>query len=226
MGAKREQWWAPPQPLSLPSWQQVVYSYCFRNSRRSIKLDGKGEPKGAKRAKPVRYTAAKLHEKGVLLGIDDLQTNQWVWPGICTELHMPSNHSRKIWLTSFWFPVAFEESFIWSIKAYPWLQMTGRGRTCIVISSLPIRTRASVPGVVWSAEQVVFPMAGPVHLGLPASPFSREKLSHSIENEKLSFCLDRVIYNSIFLTSEPQTMCANTRVRATRAVCCWCVCLM
>ncbi|XP_069348349.1 ras GTPase-activating-like protein IQGAP2 isoform X1 [Eulemur rufifrons] len=48
-----------------------------KNSRRSIKLDGKGEPKGAKRAKPVRYTAAKLHEKGVLLGIDDLQTNQF-----------------------------------------------------------------------------------------------------------------------------------------------------
>ncbi|XP_039101472.1 ras GTPase-activating-like protein IQGAP2 isoform X2 [Hyaena hyaena] len=48
-----------------------------RNSRRSIKLDGKGEPKGTKRAKPVRYTAAKLHEKGVLLGIDDLQTNQF-----------------------------------------------------------------------------------------------------------------------------------------------------
>ncbi|XP_025748375.2 ras GTPase-activating-like protein IQGAP2 isoform X2 [Callorhinus ursinus] len=48
-----------------------------RNSRRSIKLDGKGEPKGAKRSKPVRYTAAKLHEKGVLLGIDDLQTNQF-----------------------------------------------------------------------------------------------------------------------------------------------------
>ncbi|XP_025293990.3 ras GTPase-activating-like protein IQGAP2 isoform X2 [Canis lupus dingo] len=48
-----------------------------RNARRSIKLDGKGEPKGAKRSKPVRYTAAKLHEKGVLLGIDDLQTNQF-----------------------------------------------------------------------------------------------------------------------------------------------------
>uniref|UniRef100_A0A2K6SGC6 IQ motif containing GTPase activating protein 2 n=1 Tax=Saimiri boliviensis boliviensis TaxID=39432 RepID=A0A2K6SGC6_SAIBB len=47
------------------------------NARRSIKLDGKGEPKGAKRAKPVKYTAAKLHEKGVLLGIDDLQTNQF-----------------------------------------------------------------------------------------------------------------------------------------------------
>nr|XP_012807677.2 ras GTPase-activating-like protein IQGAP2 [Jaculus jaculus] len=48
-----------------------------KNSRRSIKLDGKAEPKGMKRAKPVRYTAAKLHEKGVLLGIDDLQTHQF-----------------------------------------------------------------------------------------------------------------------------------------------------
>ncbi|XP_073933357.1 ras GTPase-activating-like protein IQGAP2 [Castor canadensis] len=48
-----------------------------KNTRRSIKLDGKAEPKGTKRAKPVRYTAAKLHEKGVLLGIDDLQTNQF-----------------------------------------------------------------------------------------------------------------------------------------------------
>ncbi|XP_059550270.1 ras GTPase-activating-like protein IQGAP2 [Myotis daubentonii] len=49
----------------------------IKNSRRSIKVDGKGESKGMKRAKPVRYTAAKLHEKGVLLGIDDLQTNQF-----------------------------------------------------------------------------------------------------------------------------------------------------
>ncbi|KAM9253748.1 ras GTPase-activating-like protein IQGAP2 [Dugong dugon] len=48
-----------------------------KNTRRSIKLDGKGEPKGPKRAKPVKYTAARLHEKGVLLGIDDLQTNQF-----------------------------------------------------------------------------------------------------------------------------------------------------
>ncbi|XP_055454336.1 ras GTPase-activating-like protein IQGAP2 [Psammomys obesus] len=48
-----------------------------KNSRRSIKLDGKAEPKGMKRVKPVRYTAAKLHDKGVLLGIDDLQTNQF-----------------------------------------------------------------------------------------------------------------------------------------------------
>ncbi|CAK6444329.1 unnamed protein product [Pipistrellus nathusii] len=48
-----------------------------KNSRRSIKVDGKGESKGMKRAKPVRYTGAKLHEKGVLLGIDDIQTNQF-----------------------------------------------------------------------------------------------------------------------------------------------------
>uniref|UniRef100_A0A8C0ZXT9 Ras-GAP domain-containing protein n=1 Tax=Castor canadensis TaxID=51338 RepID=A0A8C0ZXT9_CASCN len=52
-------------------------SLMIKNTRRSIKLDGKAEPKGTKRAKPVRYTAAKLHEKGVLLGIDDLQTNQF-----------------------------------------------------------------------------------------------------------------------------------------------------
>lgn len=48
-----------------------------KNTRRSIKVDGKGEPKGMKRAKPVRYTGAKLHEKGVLLGIEDIQTNQF-----------------------------------------------------------------------------------------------------------------------------------------------------
>lgn len=48
-----------------------------KNSRRSIKLDGKAEPKGTKRVKSVRYTAVKLHDKGVLLGIDDLQTNQF-----------------------------------------------------------------------------------------------------------------------------------------------------
>lgn len=47
-----------------------------RNARRSIKLDGKEEPRGAKRAKTVRYTASKLHEKGVLLGIEELQANQ------------------------------------------------------------------------------------------------------------------------------------------------------
>ncbi|XP_037657712.1 ras GTPase-activating-like protein IQGAP2 [Choloepus didactylus] len=48
-----------------------------KNTRRSIKLEGKGEPKGPKRVKPVRYTAAKLHEKGVLLDIEELQTNQF-----------------------------------------------------------------------------------------------------------------------------------------------------
>lgn len=48
----------------------------IRASRRSIKLEGREELKGPKRAKPVRYTAAKLHEKGVLLDIDDLQINQ------------------------------------------------------------------------------------------------------------------------------------------------------
>lgn len=74
--------------LSLPPSCQMVCSYVARNTRRSIKLDGKGEPRGMKRAKPVRYTAAKLQEKGVLLDIDDLQANQWVAPRICTE-HMP-----------------------------------------------------------------------------------------------------------------------------------------
>ncbi|XP_058512393.1 ras GTPase-activating-like protein IQGAP2 isoform X3 [Ochotona princeps] len=48
-----------------------------KNSRRSIKLDNKEEARGARRAKPVRYTAARLHEKGVLLGIDDLQPSQF-----------------------------------------------------------------------------------------------------------------------------------------------------
>ncbi|XP_006889891.1 PREDICTED: ras GTPase-activating-like protein IQGAP2 [Elephantulus edwardii] len=48
-----------------------------KNTRRSIKLDGKEEPKGQKRAKSLKYTAARLQEKGVLLGIDDLQSNQF-----------------------------------------------------------------------------------------------------------------------------------------------------
>lgn len=50
----------------------------FRNSRRSIKLDGKGEAKGSKKWKPqsLKYTAARLHEKGVVLEIEGLQTNQ------------------------------------------------------------------------------------------------------------------------------------------------------
>uniref|UniRef100_G3P700 IQ motif containing GTPase activating protein 2 n=1 Tax=Gasterosteus aculeatus aculeatus TaxID=481459 RepID=G3P700_GASAC len=50
-----------------------------KNSRRSIKLDGKGENKGSKKWKPqsLKYTAARLHEKGVILEIEGLQTNQF-----------------------------------------------------------------------------------------------------------------------------------------------------
>ncbi|XP_017663664.1 PREDICTED: ras GTPase-activating-like protein IQGAP2 isoform X6 [Lepidothrix coronata] len=50
-----------------------------KNSRRSIKLDGKEEVKGSKKLKQtsVKYTAARLHEKGVILEIEDLQTNQF-----------------------------------------------------------------------------------------------------------------------------------------------------
>uniref|UniRef100_A0A8C3NLM1 Uncharacterized protein n=1 Tax=Geospiza parvula TaxID=87175 RepID=A0A8C3NLM1_GEOPR len=49
-----------------------------RNSRRSIKVDGKEEMKGSKKLKQtsLKYTAARLHEKGVILEIEDLQTNQ------------------------------------------------------------------------------------------------------------------------------------------------------
>ncbi|NXR45280.1 IQGA2 protein, partial [Hippolais icterina] len=50
-----------------------------KNSRRSIKLDGKEEMKGSKKLKQtsLKYTAARLHEKGVILEIEDLQTNQF-----------------------------------------------------------------------------------------------------------------------------------------------------
>ncbi|XP_052526672.1 ras GTPase-activating-like protein IQGAP2 isoform X4 [Tympanuchus pallidicinctus] len=50
-----------------------------KNSRRSIKLDGKEEVKGSKKLKQasLKYTAARLHEKGVILEIEDLQTNQF-----------------------------------------------------------------------------------------------------------------------------------------------------
>ncbi|KAG8456504.1 hypothetical protein GDO86_002327 [Hymenochirus boettgeri] len=50
-----------------------------KNSRRSIKVDGKGEEKGTKKNKqaPLKYTAARLHEKGVILEIEGLQTNQF-----------------------------------------------------------------------------------------------------------------------------------------------------
>ncbi|XP_075447395.1 ras GTPase-activating-like protein IQGAP2 isoform X4 [Ascaphus truei] len=50
-----------------------------KNSRRSIKVDGKGEEKSTKKAKQssLKYTAARLHEKGVILEIEGLQTNQF-----------------------------------------------------------------------------------------------------------------------------------------------------
>uniref|UniRef100_A0A672H305 IQ motif containing GTPase activating protein 2 n=1 Tax=Salarias fasciatus TaxID=181472 RepID=A0A672H305_SALFA len=50
-----------------------------KNSRRSIKLDSKGGEKGSKKGKPqsLKYTAARLHEKGVILEIEGLQTNQF-----------------------------------------------------------------------------------------------------------------------------------------------------
>ncbi|MEQ2282850.1 Ras GTPase-activating-like protein iqgap1 [Ameca splendens] len=50
-----------------------------KNSRRSIKMDSKGEEKGSKKWKPqsLKYTAARLHEKGVILEIEGLQTNQF-----------------------------------------------------------------------------------------------------------------------------------------------------
>ncbi|XP_077143424.1 ras GTPase-activating-like protein IQGAP2 isoform X2 [Ranitomeya variabilis] len=50
-----------------------------KNSRRSIKMDGKGEEKGSKKIKQssLKYTAARLHEKGVILEIEGLQTNQF-----------------------------------------------------------------------------------------------------------------------------------------------------
>ncbi|XP_012683975.2 ras GTPase-activating-like protein IQGAP2 isoform X2 [Clupea harengus] len=49
-----------------------------KNARRSIKLDRKVEDKGSRRSKQqsLKYTAAKLHEKGVILEIEGLQTNQ------------------------------------------------------------------------------------------------------------------------------------------------------
>uniref|UniRef100_A0A3B5MDU2 IQ motif containing GTPase activating protein 2 n=1 Tax=Xiphophorus couchianus TaxID=32473 RepID=A0A3B5MDU2_9TELE len=53
---------------------------CLDNlNRKSIKLDSKGEEKGSKKWKPqsLKYTAARLHEKGVILEIEGLQTNQF-----------------------------------------------------------------------------------------------------------------------------------------------------
>ncbi|XP_051847974.1 ras GTPase-activating-like protein IQGAP2 [Antechinus flavipes] len=48
-----------------------------KNTRRSFKFRGKEEASTYKKAKPVRYTASRLHDKGVLLEIEDLQTNQF-----------------------------------------------------------------------------------------------------------------------------------------------------
>ncbi|XP_069483550.1 ras GTPase-activating-like protein IQGAP2 isoform X2 [Ambystoma mexicanum] len=50
-----------------------------KNSRRSIKVDGKGEGKGSKKikAQSLKYSASRLHEKGVVLEIEGLQTNQF-----------------------------------------------------------------------------------------------------------------------------------------------------
>ncbi|XP_036603003.1 ras GTPase-activating-like protein IQGAP2 [Trichosurus vulpecula] len=48
-----------------------------KNTRRSIKLTGKEAASRYKKLKPVKYTATKLHDKGVLLEIEDLQTNQF-----------------------------------------------------------------------------------------------------------------------------------------------------
>ncbi|KAJ8263100.1 hypothetical protein COCON_G00155570 [Conger conger] len=51
-----------------------------KNARRSIKLDSKGEEKGSRKSRPLqslKYNAARLHEKGVILEIEGLQTNQF-----------------------------------------------------------------------------------------------------------------------------------------------------
>nr|XP_061803799.1 ras GTPase-activating-like protein IQGAP2 [Nerophis lumbriciformis] len=48
-----------------------------KNSRRSIKMENKGDLKGSKKSKSLKYTGARLHEKGVILEIEGLQTNQF-----------------------------------------------------------------------------------------------------------------------------------------------------
>uniref|UniRef100_A0A8C4T022 IQ motif containing GTPase activating protein 2 n=1 Tax=Erpetoichthys calabaricus TaxID=27687 RepID=A0A8C4T022_ERPCA len=50
-----------------------------KNSRRSIRVDGKGEDKGNKKTKQtsLKYTGARLHEKGVILEIEGLQASQF-----------------------------------------------------------------------------------------------------------------------------------------------------
>ena len=51
---------------------------CVHRNTRSIKLERKVEEKGSKKWKhqSLKYTAARLHEKGVILEIEGLQTNQ------------------------------------------------------------------------------------------------------------------------------------------------------
>lgn len=43
-------------------------------------MDRKDEEKGSKKSKrqSLKYTGARLHEKGVILEVEGLQTNQWV----------------------------------------------------------------------------------------------------------------------------------------------------
>ncbi|XP_077417790.1 ras GTPase-activating-like protein IQGAP2 [Vanacampus margaritifer] len=50
-----------------------------KHSRRSIKVTSKGDEKASKKGKPqsLKYTAARLHEKGVILEIEGLLTNQF-----------------------------------------------------------------------------------------------------------------------------------------------------
>uniref|UniRef100_A0A8C9SYT2 IQ motif containing GTPase activating protein 2 n=1 Tax=Scleropages formosus TaxID=113540 RepID=A0A8C9SYT2_SCLFO len=53
---------------------------CLDNlNRKSIKLDKKGEDRSSRKSKQqsLKYTAARLHEKGVILEIEGLQTNQF-----------------------------------------------------------------------------------------------------------------------------------------------------
>lgn len=198
--AQYELWWAPqhayctPRSLWLYHHDNTVYSYFVRNSRRSIKLDGKGEPKGAKRSKPVRYTAAKLHEKGVLLGIDDLQTNQWVWPRIYTQHKFPLIMPIKSDSLLFSFLCPLKRASFGLSRPTP--DYRWRGNTCAVISSLPIRPRVSgamdcrkCPGGHW-ASHAWSSAFGFASLPFPTKFPTKFSLNHISENEKLSFGLE------------------------------------
>lgn len=52
----------------------------MENAIASHRVSKKPGDNKAKKSKQVsqKYTAARLHEKGVLIDIEDLQTNQWV----------------------------------------------------------------------------------------------------------------------------------------------------